>query len=209
MFHTLGINWTERELAQHYSPNWLRVYRAARLPRSKWIEADRLWTRAYKSENPPLLAGARRVVRLLARKFELGIVTSGNRPRVRRQLREFDLAELFFRVRLQRGRREKEAASGALAIGAEATAPRSGTLRVRRRHGGRHRNGSQRRRARHRCSRPVSHRRSLARCQARSHSEFSWGTPEVFALDFVTPPDCVALDCEQSAVRRGYRNARG
>ena len=95
MFHALGINWTERELAQHYSPNWLRVYRAAQLPRSKWIEADRLWTRAYKLENPRLLAGARRVVRLLAQKYYLGIVTSGNRPRVRRQLREFELASFF------------------------------------------------------------------------------------------------------------------
>jgi HAD superfamily hydrolase (TIGR01509 family) len=95
MFHALGINWTERELAQHYSPNWLRVYRAAQLPRSKWIEADRLWTRAYKLENPRLLAGARRVVRLLAQKYYLGIVTSGNRPRVRRQLREFELAGFF------------------------------------------------------------------------------------------------------------------
>jgi HAD superfamily hydrolase (TIGR01509 family) len=95
MFHALGINWTERELAQHYSPNWLRVYRAASLPRSKWIEADRLWTRAYKLENPPLLAGARRVVRLLAQRFDLGIVTSGNRPRVRRQLRELHLVSYF------------------------------------------------------------------------------------------------------------------
>ncbi len=95
MFHALGINWTERELALHYSPNWLRVYRAAELPRSKWIEADRLWTRAYKLEKPPLLAGARHIVRLLARKFELGIVTSGNRPRVRRQLREFQLVNYF------------------------------------------------------------------------------------------------------------------
>ena len=95
MFHALGINWTERELARHYSPNWLRVYRAALLPRSKWIEADRLWTRAYKLENPPLLAGARRVVRLLAQKFDLGIVTSGNRPRVRRQLRQLELASYF------------------------------------------------------------------------------------------------------------------
>ena len=58
MFHALGINWTERELAQHYSPNWLRVYRAAQLPRSKWLEADRLWSRAYKQENPPPLASA-------------------------------------------------------------------------------------------------------------------------------------------------------
>jgi HAD superfamily hydrolase (TIGR01509 family) len=95
MFHALDINWTERELAQHYSPNWLRVYRAASLPRPKWSEADRLWTRAYKLQNPPLLAGARRVVRLLAQKFDLGIVTSGNRPRVRRQLRELQLASYF------------------------------------------------------------------------------------------------------------------
>jgi HAD superfamily hydrolase (TIGR01509 family) len=95
MFHALGISWTERELAQHYSPNWLRVYRAAQLPRTKWLEADRLWTRAYKLENPPLLAGARRVVRLLAQEYDLGIVTSGNRPRVRRQLRELELASYF------------------------------------------------------------------------------------------------------------------
>jgi HAD superfamily hydrolase (TIGR01509 family) len=95
MFHALGINWTERELAQHYSPNWLRVYRAAKLPRSKWIAADRFWTLAYKSENPPLLPGARRVVRLLAQKYDLGIVTSGNRPRVRRQLRQLELASYF------------------------------------------------------------------------------------------------------------------
>jgi pyrophosphatase PpaX len=95
MFHALRINWTERELAQHYSPNWLRVYRAAKLPRSKWIEADRLWTRAYKLEKPPLLAGARRVVRLLSQKYDLGIVTSGNRQRVRRQLRKLELASYF------------------------------------------------------------------------------------------------------------------
>ena len=95
MFHALGINWTERELGQHYSPNWLRVYRAAQLPRSQWLEADRLWMRAYKLENPPLLAGARRVIRLLAEKYRLGIVTSGTRSRVRRQLRQLDLAGYF------------------------------------------------------------------------------------------------------------------
>lgn len=95
MFRALEINWTERELALHYSPNWYRVYRAALLPRSKWLEADRLWARAYKLEQPPLLPGARRILRLLAPKFDLGIVTSGNRARVRRQLREFSLADYF------------------------------------------------------------------------------------------------------------------
>ena len=95
MFRALNITWTEREVAAHYSPNWLRVYRAAQLPRSKWLDADRLWTRAYKIERPPLLPGARRILRALSTKFELGIVSSGNRARVRRQVREFSLADYF------------------------------------------------------------------------------------------------------------------
>ncbi len=95
MFRALGIEWTEAEIARHYSPNWYRVYKAARLPRAKWDAADRLWTRAYASETPPLLPGARRVIRLLEGKFKLGIVTSGNRARVRGQLRAFGLARYF------------------------------------------------------------------------------------------------------------------
>ena len=95
MFRALEIKWTEREVNLHYSPNWYRVYRAALIPRSKWIEANRLWTQAYKLERPQLLPGARRVLRTLAAEFELGIVTSGNRARVRRQLREFGLADYF------------------------------------------------------------------------------------------------------------------
>lgn len=95
MFRALEIKWTERKVAAHYSPNWLRVYQAARLPRSKWLEADRLWAQAYKLEKPPLLPGARRIVHTLSEKFELGIVSSGNRARVRRQLREFALADDF------------------------------------------------------------------------------------------------------------------
>jgi phosphoglycolate phosphatase len=95
MFRAMGIDWGLEELARHYSPNWYRVYRAARLPRAKWTEADRLWSLAYARENPQLLPGARRILRVLGREFELGIVTSGNRRRVRRQLREFRLADYF------------------------------------------------------------------------------------------------------------------
>jgi pyrophosphatase PpaX len=95
MFRALEIKWTEREVNLHYSPNWYRVYRAALIPRSKWIEANRLWTQAYKLERPRLLAGARRVMHTLAAGFDLGIVTSGNRARVRRQLRGFGLADYF------------------------------------------------------------------------------------------------------------------
>jgi len=95
MFRALGIQWGELELARCYSPNWYRVYRAARIPRAKWDEADHLWTRAYARETPKLISGARRIVRLLARDFDLAIVTSGNRKRVRQQLRDFELAAYF------------------------------------------------------------------------------------------------------------------
>jgi HAD superfamily hydrolase (TIGR01549 family) len=95
MFRALGVVWNTRDLARFYSPNWYRVYRAARLPRAKWAEADRLWTRTYAQEAPRLLPGARKIIELLRRQFVLGIVSSGNRPRVRRELRRFELARYF------------------------------------------------------------------------------------------------------------------
>ncbi|MGH9747392.1 MAG: HAD family hydrolase [Candidatus Acidiferrales bacterium] len=94
-FRAFGIGWGLEELARHYSPNWHHVYRAARLPRAKWEEAERFWRRAYRHENPQLMPGARQIIRTLRREFTLGIVSSGNRPRVRRQLRKFQLTDYF------------------------------------------------------------------------------------------------------------------
>jgi HAD superfamily hydrolase (TIGR01549 family) len=95
MFRALGIAWTERDLARHYSPNWHRIYEAARIPRKLWEEADQLWARAYQRENPKLLPGAREALKTLKRNFSLGLVTSGDRERVRRQLRRFRLETTF------------------------------------------------------------------------------------------------------------------
>jgi len=95
MFRALGISWTAREIDRHYSPNWYRVYRAAKIPRIHWQRADRLWGLAYEKENPRLLPGARSVLRLLDKHFVLGLVTSGNRARVHRQLRAFGFSDYF------------------------------------------------------------------------------------------------------------------
>jgi HAD superfamily hydrolase (TIGR01509 family) len=95
MFRALGIPWGLSELKTHYSPNWHKVYRAARVPKHKWKEADDLWYKAYKNESPKLLAGARATIKLLAKNFTLGIVTSGNRERVSKQLHDFRLEEYF------------------------------------------------------------------------------------------------------------------
>lgn len=95
MFHGLGVDWGEEELRRHYSPDWYRVYTAAGIPRARWAEADRLWRRFYQGQSPALMPGARRVLHWLAPRFRLGLVTSGDRERVRRQLRSFKLTQLF------------------------------------------------------------------------------------------------------------------
>ena len=95
MFDALGISWSMAELKRHYSPNWHLVYRGACLPRARWEEADRLWMRFYRKYRPELQPGARQVLRALERRFMLALVSSGNRSRVLRQLREHEVAAMF------------------------------------------------------------------------------------------------------------------
>jgi pyrophosphatase PpaX len=95
MFAKMQIPWGIAELEQHYSPNWYNVYRAANLPRVRWDAADQVWREHYAKHRPRLLPGARRVLAQLARRHALGLVTSGDRDRVHRQLREFKLWDRF------------------------------------------------------------------------------------------------------------------
>ena len=95
MFKEMGIAWGLEELEDNYSPNWYQVYRAAGLPRKCWDEADRAWRAHYAKHRPKLMAGARRVLARLRDAHYLGLVTSGDRDRVTRQLREFRLTTLF------------------------------------------------------------------------------------------------------------------
>ena len=95
MFKELEISWGIEELEKNYSPNWYEVYRAAGLPRRRWADADRAWRAHYAKHRPKLIAGARRVLANLGGAHPLGLVTSGDRDRVTRQLREFRLTTLF------------------------------------------------------------------------------------------------------------------
>lgn len=95
MFRTMGIPWGLEELDRHYSPNWYHVYRAAKLPRSRWDDADRVWRAHYAKHRPKLMPGTRRVLGRLQRRHALGLVTSGDRDRVLRQLHDFRLWEAF------------------------------------------------------------------------------------------------------------------
>jgi len=95
MFAAMGVNWGLAQLEEHYSPDWYAVYRAAKIPKERWNEADRVW-RAYYAKHPSKLMGAtRRVLAQLNKKHKLGLVSSGDRDRVSRQLREFRLTRVF------------------------------------------------------------------------------------------------------------------
>jgi pyrophosphatase PpaX len=95
MFHEMGIPWDLDDLARHYSPNWYNVYRAAKLPRSRWVAANRSWNKHYSHHQPKLISGARRVLARIAHHYRLGLVTSGDRERVLKQLHKFRLMRLF------------------------------------------------------------------------------------------------------------------
>jgi HAD superfamily hydrolase (TIGR01509 family) len=95
MFRELGLGWGLKELELHYSPDWYTVYRAAGIPKEHWAKADDLWRVHYEKHPSKLVTGARRVLQQLARGHALGLVTSGDRKRVTRQLREFALTRTF------------------------------------------------------------------------------------------------------------------
>ena len=95
MFRKMGLRWGLKELDEHYSPEWYAVYRAAGIPEDRWDEADRLWRGYYAKHPSKLMPGTRRVLRTLGRRHKLGLVTSGDRARVMKQLRKFALTRVF------------------------------------------------------------------------------------------------------------------
>lgn len=95
MFREMSIPWGLGELALHYSPNWYDVYRAANLPPARWDAADIAWRKCYATHQPKLMKNARRILARVRREYRVGLVTSGDRGRVTRQLREFSLTRLF------------------------------------------------------------------------------------------------------------------
>jgi HAD superfamily hydrolase (TIGR01549 family) len=98
LFGGYGITYGPDEFERTYSPNWHRTYAALGLPPEKWDEADARWLELYADEANGLLPGAwDTLVRLRQAGLAQGLVTSGSRPRVERDLARLEVAG-FFRV---------------------------------------------------------------------------------------------------------------
>jgi HAD superfamily hydrolase (TIGR01549 family) len=96
LFASFQIDFDRARFEQTYSPDWYRTYAAVELPQARWREADERWIELYASEDPGLIAGAAEAVaRLRAAGLSTGLVTSGSRARVERDLAKRGAAHLF------------------------------------------------------------------------------------------------------------------
>lgn len=96
VFGGLGMALDPAVYARTYSPNWYIFYERMGVPKDRWHEADRLWLRFYEAEAPHPRAGAEDVLRAVRRSGRaLGVVTSGDRSRVERDLHRAGWERLF------------------------------------------------------------------------------------------------------------------
>ena len=96
LFGSYGIAFDRDAFRRTYSPNWHLTYSALGLAEERWAEADARWLEHYGEEEVVLIDGAREaLLRVRRAGLRAGIVTSGDRVRVARELTGLGVADLF------------------------------------------------------------------------------------------------------------------
>ena len=96
LFGSYGIAFDRAAFGRTYSPNWHLTYSALGLAEERWAEADARWLQHYGEEQVVLIDGAREaLLRVRDAGLAAGIVTSGDRVRVSRELADLGVGEFF------------------------------------------------------------------------------------------------------------------
>jgi HAD superfamily hydrolase (TIGR01509 family) len=96
VFAAYGITYDTALFERTYAPDWYRTYEAIGLPREVWAEADARWLEYYDGEPSRLLPGAREALeRLAGHGLVLGLVSSGDPSRVKRELAAHGIDRFF------------------------------------------------------------------------------------------------------------------
>jgi HAD superfamily hydrolase (TIGR01549 family) len=96
MFASFSIPFDRDTYARTYSPNWYHTFRCVGLPEELWAEADERWLAFFAEEKNELIDGAGELLaELTSRGIASGIVTSGGRDRVTRELHGHGLMSHF------------------------------------------------------------------------------------------------------------------
>ncbi len=95
-FQELGFPFEHAVYEATYSPNWYSTYEALGLPKDRWQIADELWTQHYGEQSAPLIEGVGETLLSLRTKgYQLGVVSSGTRSRVCREVEQSVLTDAF------------------------------------------------------------------------------------------------------------------
>ncbi len=95
-FAELGIAFDHDTYRAVYSPNWLMVYEGMGLPKEHWQRADELWTQHYDQQTAELIEGAGETLAELRQDgYRMGVVSSGNDCRIKREIEDLGLAGVF------------------------------------------------------------------------------------------------------------------
>jgi HAD superfamily hydrolase (TIGR01549 family) len=97
MFSRFGIEMSEEIFFASYSPNWYHTYRAFGLPEEVWEAANSHWIEAVNVLPQKLFPGVVETLAQLSKSYKLGIVTSGSKNRVLRDLESTGI-KTFFQV---------------------------------------------------------------------------------------------------------------
>jgi HAD superfamily hydrolase (TIGR01509 family) len=94
LFDELGVPFDRDTYARTYSPNWYHTFRMLGVPEERWAMADERWLAHFACEQVRLIDGALELIEALtSRGLAMGIVTSGSKARVLRELDGHGLAQ--------------------------------------------------------------------------------------------------------------------
>ena len=94
-FAQFDIQLTEEYFLSNYSPNWYKTYEALGLRKEDWTAADVFWLKEAEKKTARLFSGVNETLIELNRSYTLGLVTSGSKSRVVRDLKATGIAHFF------------------------------------------------------------------------------------------------------------------
>ena len=94
-FNHFGIHLTEENFLSNYSPNWYKTYEAIGIKKEDWQKADSIWLKEVEKKTAWLFPGVEHTLKKLYKNFTLGIVTSGSKIRVDRDLKANGIKNFF------------------------------------------------------------------------------------------------------------------
>jgi len=94
-FARFGIAMQKDLFLSSYSPNWYRTYEAFGLAETHWESANNLWLEAAEKHKAELFPGVTEMLDDLSKIYQLGIVTSGSKSRVLRDIGRLDVHKYF------------------------------------------------------------------------------------------------------------------